>query len=729
MGQASHLYRRSNLWYWRRRVTRGPARGRPIALSLGTEERARARRAGAALDAVFEELMSEADDRDLPPGTYEAIMLAARDAILLRLAGEHAARGPDLVLPAAPPIRDEAEVPPKTQAKLAAFLAKLEAREADAEDEEMSGAKVPKALADELLSLLPKPSPPPKGHRQEPTLPSRTTAARARAHRSRAFAEILRADRAANDFTAARELASTVLGRLGLSLSGRAAHQAGSAVMEGMMKAYLHDVDVNLGHASPTGVQPPIGWTADATPMPAPAKGQVEALPDQPVALQVTSPVAVSGPPPAWDGSISPDMPLSEAFKLFATSKSIGDAWKDDTSDDAQLSLRIFVELFGDLPLRQITKKTALDFQAALHEICSDWGQNRLYSDPTADNPNRRVHARRAIEISRERRKTEPNRSTLSQKTIGRYTGFLNSAFNWVIEDAECRTLSNPFRGLQKKPKGSGRKSAAKDARDAFQIAEMQRIFTSPLWSSKSPFTDETRTALRRDGQPLLYFGMLLAAYCGIRQQELSQLRVGDITLRGELAEIAVQPLEEADYAAELGITRHTEAEQKNSQKSVAADRAVPVHPVLRRCGFFEYLTLRGGRRSDFLFTDIGKDAKAGARKLARFFLLLRRELDLGRPKTTFHSLRHTVRTMLDSITGDELRVDAIIGHESTKGGENTGAVYRKGRWLRPLHDDLAKLSYGIRALGEDDLLVRQMQEDGFVLSRMPLIEETTTST
>lgn len=664
--------------------------------------------------------MSEAGDSGvLPPGTYEAIMLAARDAVLLRLAREHAARGPDPVLPAAPPIRDEAEVPPKTQARLAAFLAKLD--DEDAADGTTTGAQVPKALADELLGLLPKRSPLAKGQQQEPTLPSRNTAARARAHRSKAIAEILRADRAANDFSAARELAATVLARFGLTLSGQAAHQAGSAVMEGMMKAYLHDVDVNLGHAAPTRVDPPIGWTPPGAAAPLPTPAHTGAAPPPPPGEPAGGTAPTPAPPPTWDGSLSPDMPVSEAFKLFAASKNVGSLWKADTKRDAQLSIRIFVELFGDLPLRRITKKTALEFRSSLHELCSDWGQNALYADPTDENPNRRVDARRAIEISRERRKTEPQRETLGHKTIGCYVGFLNGTFKWAIEHAGCDDLPNPFRGLQTKPKGHGKKSSAKEARDAFQIAELHLIFTSPAWQALSPFTDASRTALKKDARPLLYFGLLLAAYGGMRQQEIAQLRVGDVAQHGDLAQIAVQPLEDADYAHELGITRHTQPERENSTKSVAADRSVPVHPVLRHCGFFDYLALRGGRRSDFLFTDVGKDGKAGARKLARFFLGLREDLGIGRPTLTFHSFRHTVRTMLDAITGDELRVDAIIGHESTKGGENTGAIYRKGRWLRPLHEDLAKLSYGIAALGEDGALVQQMLEDGFVLARMPL--------
>jgi hypothetical protein len=62
--------------------------------------------------------MSEADA--LPPDADAAIMVAARDTVLRRLKDEHARRGPDPDLPAAPPLR-VADVPPRPRQSSPSF--------------------------------------------------------------------------------------------------------------------------------------------------------------------------------------------------------------------------------------------------------------------------------------------------------------------------------------------------------------------------------------------------------------------------------------------------------------------------------------------------------------------------------------------------------------------------------------------------------------------------------
>ncbi|MEG7741733.1 hypothetical protein U2084_14945, partial [Listeria monocytogenes] len=77
-----------------------------------------------------------------------------------------------------------------------------------------------------------------------------------------------------------------------------------------------------------------------------------------------------------------------------------------------------------------------------------------------------------------------------------------------------------------------------------------------------------------------------------------------------------------------------------------------------------EYLELRGGRPSDLLFLDAPEARATRTRGLSDFFIALRKEAGLHRPKLTFQSLRHSARTMLDAIIGDPGRVDLIIGDD-----------------------------------------------------------------
>jgi integrase len=185
--------------------------------------------------------------------------------------------------------------------------------------------------------------------------------------------------------------------------------------------------------------------------------------------------------------------------------------------------------------------------------------------------------------------------------------------------------------------------------------------------------------------------------------------------LEHNLALIHIRPLAEADYAADLGISRHRQAETENTLKTAGADRVVPVHPVVLRLGFLQYLRLRGCSSTDFLFGDI-TSAEKGARNLSRSFLLLRRELGIVRPGLDFHSLRHSGRTMLNGLRVSRNDLDLIFGHESASDRDHVREVYQKGHWHRPLAQALARLTYGVAAFGEDTAALEQMRRDGFVL-------------
>jgi integrase len=253
-------------------------------------------------------------------------------------------------------------------------------------------------------------------------------------------------------------------------------------------------------------------------------------------------------------------------------------------------------------------------------------------------------------------------------------------------------------------------------------VPSARRIATWKTWKSWSPFSNVPVSPLRPAGQASRYFGVLLGAYIGaymgMREREIVQLRVGDIEVLGDdLALIHIRPLAEADYAADLGIGRHRQAEAENTLKTAAADRVVPVHPVVLRLGLLPYLRLRGGSNTDFLFGDI-TSAQKGARNLSRSFLLLRRELGIIRPGLDFHSLRHSGRTMLNGLRVSRDDLALIFGHESASDRDHVREVYQKGQWYRPLAEALARLTYGVTTFGEDTAGLEQMRRDGFVLCR-----------
>lgn len=647
-----------------------------------------------ALDSIFEDLVARMANHALTTDSQAAIMRAARDIIVERLAHERAGRGPDR--PALPRRRaDDAETLPVLPQALGADLAAFLAGIGDAApDENGTIAVLPPDLAAALTRAAAGPPPP------TASFPTTTAAARERAAQAKGVARVLEADLAANDLSAAAPVLAEALMRLGLQLQGTARHLAGEAAMTGMIEAYRSDADRHLGV-----IKFPDG-------MPLLGSGFWQTLP----AMAEAAPQPPLPEPEPEPGGLSPKMRLREAFSLFLQSKTVDQAWISGTQRDAETAVRLFVELFGDRALEKVTRAEALNYRAQLAEICSCWGQDPAFADPVDGNPNNRVSAPRAVEISKARPGTE---ARLSAKTIKKYVGMLNGLWNWARENAGCADLPHPFAGLQKKGSGKhNKKSLAKLARQAFRISEVLRIFASPVWSSKQPFADNQRRQLRAHASPCLYFGVLLAAYGGLRQTEICQLRVGDILQFDDLWVIEIRALSDADYAFMLADGKRGAIEGENRVKTMAADRIVPVHPVLIRCGFIDYLRLRGGKPSDLLFTDVSPTAKDRARGLSRFFTEFKRQLGFNRPDVTFHSFRHTVRTMLDALVTNRAHVDLLIGHEDENASGHARETYNKGAWYRPLFDSLSLLTYGIEEFGETTDVVDRMKRDGFALTR-----------
>jgi integrase len=682
-----------------------------LELSLFTSDRQTAATAGAALDAVFGMLMryslaSQIDDR-----TFARVMQGARDLTRAEIrerravrAAERAKSGQVGELPPRPARQSiESDRLPGDRLDLSALLALAASAPSEPDQTERTGklAAVPAELSAQLLAVV----------GQLPPLPPQPLSVRhavsAAAMRAASRIRLTEEALANGDHDAVIHLLPAVLRQLSIEADGAALHVLGEAALRGSLEAW-HEEHDRLRGAFPTVADLARAALAardlaggDQTPAPSPTTG------------------SAPKPPPVPTGStggLSPAMLLSVAFTHYCQSKEIEAAWTDDSRRDAETAVRLFCELVGDKPLREITRADALQFRTQLSRISSDWGQSRLYADPKPGNPHNRVNARRAIEISEGRN----DMRRLSLKTINKQTSTLNGVWNWARDNAGCKVLEHPFEGLQKKPKGKRRRHAAKLARDAFQVADLHRIFGSQRWHAERPFTGKDDGALRAGARPSLYFGLLLAAYAGMRLAEIVQLRVGDVTLQDGYAVIRIGSLEDAAYARKLKRSRHERIDDPNAIKTEAAARSVPVHPVLVRLGFLRYLELRRGTPMDMLFTDINDAVKDWTKNLARYFRTLRQELALGQKKT-FHSFRHTVRTMLDSILGDKARTSLLIGHDEGYHNDEVVEGYNKGWWTRPLYDDISKLTYGIPAFGEDATLLERLQRDGFVLTQEPL--------
>ncbi|MDB5361653.1 MAG: integrase family protein [Rhodospirillales bacterium] len=98
------------------------------------------------------------------------------------------------------------------------------------------------------------------------------------------------------------------------------------------------------------------------------------------------------------------------------------------------------------------------------------------------------------------------------------------------------------------------------------------------------------------------------------------------------------------------------------SLKNAASVRETPIHPVLIRMGFLDFVASR--RNSLELFPEysrgkLGQMAGAFSKRFGR----LLDKLDLVDPDLVYHSLRHTTKTHLRQVC-DESVAESIVGHE-----------------------------------------------------------------
>lgn len=222
---------------------------------------------------------------------------------------------------------------------------------------------------------------------------------------------------------------------------------------------------------------------------------------------------------------------------------------------------------------------------------------------------------------------------------------------------------------------------------EPFTSDDLGKLFHSPQYQ-EAKFTKASQ-----------YWLPLLGLYTGGRINELSQLYVTDIR--------KVQGIDAIDI----------NDDDLKTTKNASSIRTVPIHPELRKAGFFEYVELIRYEGHAQLFPELKKSSRAKdsfGKEPSRFFTAYRRGVGMvtegevfdaatgkwrGRGRKVFHSLRTTANSMLRRHEVPQERRERLVGHES-EGVNNTS--YRptdKDEMFRfqTLYDDLCKLDYGLK--------------------------------
>ncbi len=238
------------------------------------------------------------------------------------------------------------------------------------------------------------------------------------------------------------------------------------------------------------------------------------------------------------------------------------------------------------------------------------------------------------------------------RKTAAKYFWCLTAAFrHWVDEGFLSSSPVGSIKVLVgAKPKGK--------ARDSFSDEDLRALFGGPMYTGcKGPLRRTVPgSVVIKDGY---YWVPLIAALTGMRVSEIVQLQCADVDLSADIPIIRVR----GDEAAGKTV------------KTAAGWRDVPVHSLLLRLGFAEFVNERAldGKRTR-LFADVTASATGGAGgEFSKWFGRRLTSLGIKRPTLTFHSFRHRFTQELREAGAPQYIIDTIVGHEGRTTADGYG--------------------------------------------------------
>lgn len=342
---------------------------------------------------------------------------------------------------------------------------------------------------------------------------------------------------------------------------------------------------------------------------------------------------------------------FSEVAAPFLADKKRGsEGYTGQTAKQVEATFRLWLDLVGDRPVREYTGSEAGNFRDLVLRL------------PASHGKGGRMHATEEIRAAdRKDLLTGEKVPRLAMKTAKRHFSALSQLWEWMRPRDHVE--KNIFRGFSFPGTKSNRK-----LREDWGDEDLLRVLGSKWFGHSVPPDSGQRWV------------PLIGMYSGLRLEEICRLR-------------PAHDVEEIEGVPCFRIQEHPEPEPW-SPKTEAGERILPVHPVLIELGLAELVERRraeGARRLFPEFRPTGPDRKYGT-EFSRKFGKLKQGLGVGE-KTVFHSLRHSVRTILGNTDVKETWIDAVLGHEN--GEQSVGiAVYLKRIGVQNLRATVGAIAY-----------------------------------
>jgi integrase len=274
----------------------------------------------------------------------------------------------------------------------------------------------------------------------------------------------------------------------------------------------------------------------------------------------------------------------------------------------------------------------------------------------------------------------------------------IKAFLRWAERDG-CISAGERFARIlpNKQRRNEGKKN--KRGYEPFTLNELRRMFESA----------EYQKPLNKPGAQ--YWIPLIGLYTGARINEIAQLNLSDIKISedgircfhitemededehdGELD--PMDPINEAKFE-EKDTVQAANNDNRKSLKSNAADRMVPIHPILIEIGLNEYIDLVQKRGATRLFPELSYEAKSGYGRLpSRHFREFTQRLGIYKErKKVFHSFRSTLNGFIQGKGMHEEHRSRLIGHATKTVNDRH---YGGQTPLQLIAEQLYKVDFGI---------------------------------
>ena len=410
-------------------------------------------------------------------------------------------------------------------------------------------------------------------------------------------------------------------------------------------------------HSLPQVDEMRTSWPTPAV-IAAPTSDDHSALANGTAVVEAESCSSVTAVPSAADsplrqrilGTPSSAMRISEVYEDWAArqpaaSRKLCDEWR--------VSIRRFVELFGDLNVAEVNRDMIIDFREAMSRL------------PT--RPKKEVACLpllEQIDVARER-----DLPLLAGATIGKLVTGLRVTLEHAVDPLRLIAF-NP--GSTVKVKGA---KSDVDARLPFSPEDLRTIYSSSLMTD--PETD----------MPGSYFWlMMLAPLSGLRIEEMGKLRPSNIRCENGIWYAAIERDTRRQRKAETAA-----GTPNKGAKTSSSYRDVALHWILIEAGFLNYVERQRQTGAEWLFPDLEHDQYGNrTKKASRDLIKHIRKLGITDEEKVFHSFRHSMKRACRRTSMKEEIADLLAGHAP----DSIGRKYGAGAELNVLQDAVNLIEY-----------------------------------